>query len=44
MDTWDSVIHLPASGLGVCHGGAWVLSSGESVDRLHSLDDFGTGP
>lgn len=22
MDTWDSVIHLPASGLGVCHGGA----------------------
>lgn len=24
VDTWDSVIHLPASGLGVCHGGAWV--------------------
>lgn len=38
--THGTVIYLPASGLGVCHGRAWVLSSRESVGRLHSLEDM----
>lgn len=40
MDTRHPVIHLSTSGLGVCCGGAWVLSSGEGVGRLQSLDDL----